>query len=163
MSKSESSSKRMSEGFVSAFSAGAFLILLGIIVVTTPGFFDAAYNFVTGFDIVTVPNFSGFSLPAPKDPSSHTVVYSAAWQFSLAWGIFLIALLAIRIAVRSPRQKKVENTSDIVFWLGANFLIGNFLNSTTTTQLWFAFWAALIALVGISLVVRALILLALKL
>jgi hypothetical protein len=163
MSKSEASSRRISEGLVSAFSAGAFLILLGVIIVTTPGFFDAAYNFVTGFSTVEVPSFPGLFLPAPKKPETYTVLYSAAWQFSLAWGIFLIALLAIRIAVRSPRQKKVENVSNIVFWLGANFLIGTFLNATTTLQLWFAFWAALIVLAGVSLIVRALILLALKL
>jgi hypothetical protein len=153
------SSGKQKERFISALSGGAFLILVGIIFIMTPNFFSAAWDFFVDFAMVKVPNtLPGFSLPAPKNPASHTIVYTAAMNFSLAWGIFLVGLLLIRIFANSPLQKKAENFSDIVSWLGSSFLVTEFLNETTTATRWFAYWAALIMLIGASLIVRATIL-----
>jgi hypothetical protein len=95
--------------------------------------------------------------PIPLRNVICTVYLAASW-FSFAWGIFLIALLALRILAHSPLQKKAENVSDIFFWLASGFLIGNFLNEAATTVMWFAFWAAIIMLLGVSLIIRAFIL-----
>jgi hypothetical protein len=155
---SESATRKSRESFVSAFSAGAFLILVGTIFVATPGFLDAVVDFFTHFVIVEVPHFAGVFLPMPEHPRNYTLIYSAAMQFSLAWGIFLIGLLVIRFVVHSPLQKKAENISDIVAWLSNSVLVSIFLNAETTTTMWFAFWAAVITVFGFSLIIRAIIL-----
>lgn len=46
----------------------------------------------------------------------------------------------------------------MVFWLGASYLVGTLLNETTMMEDWFVFWAAIIMLIGVSLIVRAIIL-----
>jgi hypothetical protein len=152
-------SRRSRDGFISALSAGFFLILVGILFIVTPGLFDSILAFFKNFGIVQVPHFTvGFFLPAPESPEIHVTVYSAVAQFSLAWGIFLIGLLAVRIFAHSPLRKKAENTSHIVFWLIAGYLVNVFLNDSTTIALWFAFWAAIIMLMGITLIIRAAVL-----
>jgi hypothetical protein len=152
-------SRRSRDGFISAISAGFFFVLVGILFIVTPDLFDSIVRFFQNFDIVQVPHFTaGFVLPAPKNPWMHVTVYSAAAQFSLAWGLFLIGLLAVRIFANSPLRKKAENVSDIVYWLVASYLISIFLNDATTTVLWFAFWAAIIMLAGTTLIIRAAIL-----
>ncbi|MEM3640687.1 MAG: hypothetical protein QW468_04255 [Candidatus Bathyarchaeia archaeon] len=156
-----SNSQQFRESFLSALSAGVFLILLGAIFIATPNFFDKLLAFFMDFDIVHVSSLGIYFL-APKNPAAHTTVYSAAIQFCLTWGIFLIALLCFRIFVHSPLHKKAENFSDIVVWLGGAVLITSFLNEETTASAWFAFWALVITLIGVSLIVRALILAAFR-
>ncbi len=152
-------SQKSRDGFISAFSAGVFLILLGVFFITTPGLFDGVVNFFMNFDIVRVHNFPiGIVLPAPKNPAVHVTVYSAVSQFCFAWGIFLIGLFMLRVFANSPLNKKAQTASDIVFWLGGGWLVGNFLNAQTTHKEWFAFWAAVIMLIGITLIIRAIIL-----
>jgi hypothetical protein len=156
---SEGYTQKSREGFISIFSVGVFLILLGMTFVVTPGFFDKLLSFFEDFDLVQVPNISaGILLPSPRNPANHTTIYLTASWFSFAWGIFLVALLALRILAHSPLQKKAENASDIFFWLTNGFLIGNFLNEATTTVMWFTFWTAIIILLGVSLIIRAIIL-----
>jgi hypothetical protein len=153
------SSRRSRDGFISALSAGFFFVLVGVLFIVTPNLFDSIVRFFQNFDVVQVPYFTtGFVLPAPKNPAMHVTVYSAAAQFSLAWGLFLIGLLAVRILANSPLRKKAENASDIVYWLVNSYLVTIFLNSTTTIPRWFAFWAAIIMLAGITLLIRAAIL-----
>ncbi|HVP92369.1 MAG TPA: hypothetical protein VMS94_01370 [Acidobacteriota bacterium] len=153
------SSRRSRDGFVSALSAGFFFVLVGVLFIVTPNLFDSIVRFFQNFDMVQVPHFTtGFVLPAPKNPAMHVTVYSAATQFGLAWGLFLIGLLAVRILANSPLRKKAENASDIVYWLVNSYLVTIFLNSTTTIPQWFAFWAAIIMLAGITLLIRAAIL-----
>jgi hypothetical protein len=147
------------DGLISALSAGFFLILVGILFIVTPGLFDDIVTFLRNFDVVQVPHFAaGFFLPAPKNPRMHVAVYSAAMQFSLVWGLFLIGILVVRIFAHSPLYRKAENASHIVFWLVASYLISIFLNDATTRMLWFAFWAAIIILIGITSMVRAAVL-----
>jgi hypothetical protein len=152
------SSQRSRDRIISALSAGVFLILIGALFIVTPTLFDSLIDFLENFDVFQVPNLSGIFLPAPKDPAVHVTVYSAVALFSLAWGIFLIGVLVVRVFANSPLHKKAENASDIVFWLLASYLINWFLNDSTTIALWFEFWAAIITLIGTSLIIRAAIL-----
>ena len=152
------SSRVSRDGFVSALSAGVFFILVGVLFIVTSDLFDSIVRFFQNFDIVQVPHFTGVFLPAPKNPWMHVTAYSAAAQFSLVWGLFLIGLLAVRIFANSPLRKKAENASNIVYWLVNSYLITIFLNGTTTTLRWFAFWAAIIMLAGVTLIIRAAIL-----
>ena len=148
---------RYREALFSVFSAGFFFILVGTIFATTPNLFDNILAFFRDFDIVSVPNTEVF-LPAPKSPVDHLMVYSAVGQFSFIWGLFEIVIVVLRFFARSPLSKKAETVSNLVFWLGASYLIGMFLNETTTATTWFAFWAVIITLIGVSLIVRAIIL-----
>jgi len=149
--------RRYREGLFSAISAGFFFILVGAIFITTPNLFDKTIDFFRDFDIVHVPNME-ILLPAPASPRTHLVVYSAATLFSFVWGLIQLVILALRFVARSPLSKKAETVSDLVFWLGASFLIRTFLNETTTATTWFVFWAGVMMLIGVSLIIRAIIL-----
>lgn len=155
--KELSESLRYREGVFSAISAGFFFILVGAIFVTTPNLFSKILDFFGELDIVRVPHTKIF-LPAPEFPRAHSVVYSAVTQFSFVWGLFQIVILALRFFAGSPLSKKAETVSNLVFWLGASFLAYTFLNETTTATTWFAFWAGVIMLIGLSLIIRAVIL-----
>lgn len=152
---------RYREGLLSAISAGFFFILIGVIFVTTPNLFDNILAFFSDFDIVNVPN-TVIHLPAPKypptSPSANSAVYSAAWQFSLVWSFFQIVFVMLRFIAGSPWGKKAETASNVVFWFGTSYLIRTLLNETATTTTWFVFWAEIIMLIGVSLIVRAFIL-----
>jgi hypothetical protein len=133
-------------------------MLIGVLFIVTPNLYSSLVDFFRNFKVVQVPNISGFYLPAPRNPAAYVTVYSAAAQFSSAWGIFLIGTLIIRFFMRSPLYRKARNTSDIVFWLVASYLITQFLNDTTTRVDWFAFWAAIIILIGVTSIIRAAVL-----
>jgi hypothetical protein len=119
-------------------------------------------NFFRDIDLVPVSNM-GISLPAPKDPSAHTALYTAAGLFSLIWGFFQIAFLGLRFAFNSPAGKKAENAGDIVSSFGTYYLVNTYLinmppSHIEAQKLWFSFWAMVIALIGVMLIVRALVL-----
>jgi len=149
-------SSRHRESVIGAISAGAFFILIGFIFVTTPGLFDRILDFFRDFNFVLVPN-TGIYFFAPVNPGAHLVVYAAVRQFSLAWCLFQIVILALRIAYRSPLNKKAETVSNLVFWLGVAFLIDMFLNEKARLLEWFVFWSTIIMLLGLTLIVRAII------
>lgn len=150
-------SHKRSETLLSVLSTGLFLILVGMIFATTPNLLDKIITFFKSFAITSVPN-SNVRLPAPENPGAHSILYSAVWTFSLVWGLFEIALLVLRLFIHSQLTKKAETVSNIVFWLGTTFLIDRFLNETTTNETWFMFWATIIMLLGVSLIIRAIIL-----
>jgi hypothetical protein len=166
-------SSRRAEGLLSAISVGVFFLLVGaIFVVNSPtnqiNLWDRIVDFLSNFDIRQVNNI-GVYLPAPVNPLRHSTVYLAAEQFCFVWGLFQIIILAIRFAVRSPLSKKAEAVSSIVFWIGASFLISNFLLDTRWTEVyrgspnpaltvWFVFWSIMIILLGFSLIIRAIVL-----
>jgi len=145
------------EGLFGAISAGFFFLLVGAIFVITPSLFERIFDFFGNFEVVSVPN-TGISLLAPTRPWAHSIVYRATEQFCFAFGFFQIVILALRFIARSPVGKKAETSGNVVFWLGAGYLISLFLTQTTTWEDWFAFWSAIIILLGSTLIVRAIIL-----
>jgi len=149
---------RYREGLFSAISAGCFLLLIGVIFIITPDLFSKIEAFVRNFEMMSIPHVENVFLPAPATPAVHSVVYKALWEFSLVWGFFEIFILAFRFVAGSPFGKKAETAANMVFWFGTAYLISTFLNETTTIEKWFAFWAAIIMLIGVSLIVRAIIL-----
>jgi len=151
------------EGIFSAISAGTFFILIGVIYVTTlpTSLWDKAIAFFSSFDVSRVPN-TGIYLPAPAVPAAHTVLYNAAFQFCIGIGILQIILLTLRLAWHSPTGKTAETAGNLVYWFGASYLVFTFLNSATTLETWFAFWAAILVVLGVSMIARALVLFAKK-
>jgi len=129
-------------------------MLIGLLFVINTNLVDEITNFFK--DIVTV-NVSTWNvmLPKPADVGAHMVVYRAAEQFSLVWGVFLAAMLVIRFATESRIRKKAENIGDIVFWFGAAYMVQTWLIDKTK---WFEFWAWIIMVLGISLITRAIVL-----
>jgi len=152
--------KRYRESLFSAISAGFFFLLVGAIFITTPNLFDKILAFFRDFDIVRIPN-TVIYLPAPAFPRAHQVVHVVVEQFGFAFGLFQLVILALRLVVRSPWGKRAETTSNFVFWIGVGYLIRNLLINTTTwsaVTAWFVFWSAIIMLLGLSLIVKAIIL-----
>jgi hypothetical protein len=154
------------EGILSAISVGFFLILIGTMFVTTPGLLDKVVTFLSHFNVVQVGN-TNIYVPAPEHLVDHIDVYLATREFSLVWGVFLIAMLGARFLLDSPLRRKAQNIGDIVFWLGATYLIQTFLVAPTQTLVidvtkWFEFWAAVIMFIGVSLIARAIFLAAVR-
>jgi hypothetical protein len=157
-------SRRHREGLIAGISAGFFFIVAGALFVIMPTLFDRIVTFLNSFDIVTIPNL-GIPWPAPAQPflSSHLTVYLAAERFSFIWGVFEIVLLVLRIVLRSNIEKIAETASNMLYWFGSGVLIRMFLLESvrfpTVAGLtrWFAFWAAIIMLFGVSLIIRGII------
>jgi hypothetical protein len=155
---------RIREGLISAVSVGFFFLLIGAMFVVTPSLFDKVQAFFNNFTTTeAIPHLPNVFVPVPANPATHTVVYTAVWQFSVVWTIFQIIILAFRFVVGSPIRKKAETVGNLVFWVGAAYLISTLLTSALLTgpralENWFVFWAAIIMLIGLSIIVRAIIL-----
>jgi len=132
-------------------SFGAFLIIVAVIYLRTPGLLSEAKAFVSDFRLVEL--FQNFWWFVPS--SNHPVLYNAAEQFSYAFGLVQILVLGLEFARRSSTHRKAETFSSIVFWLGAGYILGLLSQGVLT---WLSLIAGLIILVGISIVARALVL-----
>jgi hypothetical protein len=99
---------------------------------------------------------STVNLPAPANPGMHNALYSAVFIFDLGIGVLQIVILVLRLIVRSPIRRIAETVGNLIFWFGAAILVNIFLLAGTLTS-WFQYWAALIALVGVSIIARGLI------
>jgi hypothetical protein len=145
------------EGIISAVSIGAVFILIGTVYVTTlpTSLWDKIVDFFKSFDVVKLSD--QLSLPAPAVPGAHAVVYNAAFQFCIGLAILQVILLALRLLWRSPIDKTSETVGNLVYWFGASYLVPTFLNTATTGTTWFAFWAAIIIVIGISMIARAIV------
>jgi hypothetical protein len=154
--------RRYREGLISAISAGFFFLLVGVIFIITPNLFQRIVDFFNDFTrLVPVPNTTQIFAPAPDHPLRHQVVYQAAERFEFALGLFQFVILALRLVMGSSLGRTTRTVSDLVFWLGAGYLTLTFLLEPTIWSpmvTWFVFWAAIIMLIGVSLIVRAIIL-----
>jgi hypothetical protein len=145
--------RRQKESILSAISVGFFFVLVGIIFIVTPNLVDKIVNFLEDITFVNIARLpSNIFLPQPTTVNAHTAVYTSVQQFSMVWGVFLAAMLVIRFATGSPMRNKAENLGDIVFWFGTMYLIQTWLIGRSE---WFEFWALILVLLGISLIVRA--------
>ena len=155
------STRRPGEGIISAVSVGAVFILIGLVfVLALPNnLWDKTLAFFSSFTGREIPGIS-ISLPAPSIPSAHAVFYTALFQFSLGLAFLQTLILALRLGLRLGDRRTAETIGNLVFWFGASYLEHLYLNNSTTATMWFEFWAALIIVVGLSFVARAVVLLA---
>ena len=146
-------SHRHREGMLSAITIGFLLILVGTIFVLNPDLPNKIVDFARpeSFELRAVATSLNVSLPIPKNPRTHLLIYQAAEQFCLVWAVFLVAMLGARFIFRSPMRNKAEALGNVVFWFGAAYFVQTLLVDTTK---WFEFWATIVALIGVSLVVR---------
>jgi len=129
---------------------GIFLILIGIIVATTPNLVEGVADFLRDFNLTEVaPNVL---LPIPG--LDHPVVFGALYQFCLYFGILQIPMLAARFILKDTPRRTASTAMGIVFWLGAAWLVSMIITIT-----WLNFVGYIIALVGIAIVVENVIVL----
>jgi hypothetical protein len=138
-----------------------FFTLAGSIATLMPTLSNDFQIFFMNFTLATVPN-TGLTLPAPSTPGLHTNIYTAGAMFCLGWGFFAIAMLVVRIIARSPPWKTAEEFSSMVWWFGAWFLLTTFLTASATVTAWFTFWAAIVMLIGASLIIRGIVIAAIR-
>jgi hypothetical protein len=147
------------ENLLEAISVGFFLLLVGFLFITNANLYGDLVKFVTNIKVESVSR-SNIYLPIPQGLANYESIYVVAREFSLIWGIFLIALIGARLILGSATRRLAQNLGDIAFWLGAAYLIQLFLVTPTQagtidSRTWLAFWALIIMLIGISLLVRA--------
>jgi hypothetical protein len=149
------------EAVIDAISVGVVFVLLGLVfVLALPhNLFDAIIAFFRNMTIRSVGGTS-LQLPAPANPGLHTVLYTAVFQFTLGVALLQILILILRIAFGSPIRKISETAGSLVFWAGASYLVYVYLNSSTMLREWFVFWAAIIIVLGVSVIVRGFVTLA---
>lgn len=155
-------SRWIREGVITAIAAGGFFILIGLVFAITPDLPSKISAFFNSLTTVAFPypegsSTSTISLLAPINSAAHSGLYTAVMQFDIGFGILQAAILGIRLFVRSPRRKIAETLDHMIFWLGAAFLVNGFLLVGTTAS-WFQYWAALLILVGVGLIARAIVL-----
>ncbi|HXZ98387.1 MAG TPA: hypothetical protein VED24_03370 [Candidatus Acidoferrum sp.] len=132
-------------------SFGAFLIIIAVIYLRTPGLLSEIRAFVNDFQLVEV--YQGFRWFVPS--TNHPVLYAAAEQFCYAFGLVQILVLGLKFARRSSTYGKARTVSGIVFWLGAGYILSLLTQGALS---WLSFIAGLIILVGVSIVARAVVL-----
>jgi len=147
------------ESIISAISVGTVFILFGIVfVLALPNnLFERTMAFFGSFTSRQVPGI-GITLPAPISLNTHVVFYNAVFQFSLGIAFLQILILALRIGFGSRVPKIAETVGNLVFWFGASYLVNMYLDSSTTLSMWFAFWTAILIVLGLSIVARAVVL-----
>ncbi len=142
------------EGLITALAVGGVFIVLGLVIVLTPGLVQKTEDFFLDLTTVTYPlGSSTASLPAPANPAQHLDFFTAVMNFILGVGLLQILILALRLTVHSPIKRISETVGNLVFWLGGAFAAYVLLLAGTLTG-WFQFWASLIIIIGVSLLVR---------
>ena len=152
-------SHKAQEGLLSAIAVGFVFILIGIIYITTSGLWDSVVAFFGNLETTVVPG-TDIYLPIPINPSTHTVLYGALFHLCLGLGVLQIIILALRFALGSSISNTAETVGNLLFWFGAAYLVNTYLNQTTNVNTWFIFWTWMLIISGLSLIARALVLLA---
>ena len=152
-------SQKGQEGLLSAIAVGFVFILIGIIYISTPSLWDSVVAFFSNLIASTVPGTEIY-LPMPTDPNAHAVFYGALFRLCLGVGILQTIILALRFVLQSSISKTAETVGNLVFWFGATYLVSTYLNETTDVNSWFIFWTGILMILGLSLIARALVLLA---
>ena len=147
------------ENLLTAIYVGSVFIILALVYFFNVGIWDRIVDFFMSLTLSPVPG-TGIALPAPSNPAAHIELYAAGFQLAIAIGILEVIVLLLRVLLHSPVARKAETIENLVFWLGASYLITTYLVNMTIAAEWFVFWAGIILIFGLALVARAFILLA---
>ena len=130
-----------------------FFALFFIIV---PNYYTLVSNFLEDFfTLKPYPGIANIHLPYPS--GNHDVVYETVMRFCLIFGVFQFFVLGLRFFFKSAISKVAETASNIVTWVGGAYMF-NLLHLRATN--WIPFLGGMIAFLGLSLLVRSLIVLA---
>lgn len=137
-----------------AASFGFFLVLVGAFLIMYP-LVEEARAFLR--DLTFTPIVDHLYYPTPSSP--HPLFYRILRDFAIVWGIWLAFLTILQLATRDRARRVTHTLGDCVFWMGGAYL----LNRIAFEALNFGtFLALLIVVAGLSLIVRALVLLGLE-
>ena len=154
-------SDKKKESLFTAIFIGGVLIIIALIYIIhlSDNLWDSLINFFSSLTLAQVPA-TGISLPAPANPAEHVNLFNAASQFTMSMGVLEIVLLMLRIKLNSPVSRIAETIENIVFLLGTSYLTITYLANMRFTSEWFVFWAGIILIFGLALMVRGFVLLA---
>jgi len=153
--------EKRNERIISYVFLGLLFILLATVYAVNTGIGVSIFNFFSNLTLAPIPG-TGISLPAPLVPTADVSLYTPIFEACLGIGFVEIVILSIRIFLRSSIKRKAETIGNVVFWFGASYLVVTYLVSMTLQTEWFVFWSAIAVVIGLSLVVRAIVLLANK-
>ncbi|MGA3110740.1 MAG: hypothetical protein ABSE15_01745 [Candidatus Bathyarchaeia archaeon] len=161
ISNMQSLPEKKKETLISALYIGLIFVMLAVLyfVNDRTNLWNGFNHFLNNFVLATVPG-TGLQLPAPENPAAYISLYNAAFQFCLGLGIIEIVVLVLRVLLLSPLPRKAETIENLVFWLGASYLVVTYLVNVTIISEWFVFWAGIILIGGLSLVARSFVLIA---
>ena len=146
--------KPIQEGLITALAIGGTFILLGLVIVSIPNFISKVQAFFNDFGFVSFPFSTGtISFPAPRNPSLHLDLFTATMNFAIGIAVLQSIILPLRILAKSRLSRIAETVGNLVFWIGTAIVASTFLLAGTQ-QGWFQYWAFLIVLAGVSLIVR---------
>jgi len=131
-------------------SLGFFLIVVGVIFVSTPNLLGRIHDFFKDLTLQEV--YPNIVFPVPR--SDHPVLYNAIFQFCRAFAVFQIFVLGARFLLKEPIDRKAGTFSSFLFWSGAAWVVSLLMDKVIE---WFAFLGWLVTLAGISLVVKSVI------
>lgn len=139
--------------FLDLIMLGLFLILIAVIFIITPNLLDRGYNFFLDLEFREL--YSYIYLPTPK--SDHPDLFLALSWFCFIFAFFHIPILAARFIMKDAVEKKAGIISGLFFWFGATWLINQLVIKEFE---WFTFLGYLIALIGASILIRSVMILA---
>ena len=143
------------ENWIGLLSFGFFIMLFALFFVIVPDYYTKVMDFFQSFELQEISG--NILLPAPV--GQHPVVYNAVMQFCIIFGIFQFAILGLRLYFKSPVNKMAETTSNIVVWLGAAYMFSLLHARALGAPEWFRFLGGIIAVLGLSLIIRSIIIL----
>ena len=157
----EGLSEKRKENLFTAIYVGTIFIIIAVVYVShlPNSLWDELVDFFISLTLSPIPG-TNIPLPAPSIATAHTDLFFAVFQFAIALGVLEIIILFLRIYFRSSVERKAETVENIVFWLGTSYLSITYLVNIDQQSEWFVFWAGVIMMFGLALVVRAFILLA---
>jgi len=127
------------ENWIGLLSFGFFVMLFALFFVIVPNYYAEVLAFFEDFELRNITD--NVLLPAPTH----------------VFGLFQFFVLALRLNFKSHMNKVAETTSNIVLWLGAAYMFNLLLSEAIK---WFPFIGGIIAVVGVSLIARSLVVLA---
>jgi len=139
-----------STSWLGTLSFGFFLVLLGVIWIITPNLSGEVIDFAKDFDLEHLSEH--IILPTPQH--SHAVLYTAAMQFCLAFGVFQIVILVLRFLFHDSLHEVSGTISNIAFWFGTGFFLNMLANDSIG---WLGFIAGLIVSIGLAIVASSLV------
>jgi hypothetical protein len=150
-----------SERLLTAISWGFFFILVGVIFLSRPNLYSSLQTFFSS-DLWTNTRIrdTNVYVPVPLNPGLHFEVYDALWELCVLWGFFQVFMLAFRLIVHSSLRRTARTLSNAFFWLAAAYFTNIYLNGATTRQVWLTYWATIVILIGVTLLIRAAVLVA---
>jgi hypothetical protein len=137
------------DSWIGLLSFGFFVMLFAMFFLIVPNYGNEVVEFFRDIKLEEVaPNLY---LPVPEHSA---VIYRTVMWFSLAFGLFQFAILALRFFFRSRLSKIAETMSNIVLWLGAAYMFHLLYTKAVT---WFPFIGGIVVVVGLTIIVRSLV------